>query len=132
MSLAFAQENRFFAMPYSLHPASNSSLPILHTDIRFLFQVDYFQPCIALFKISNYFLTYRIKVILLSLMSKMSRINPNFNLMCFCYFWLLFYIILVLCSCGNNWYDCWVNWGDPWTLGSWHSQNASLKVWSCH
>lgn len=73
--LSFCSREQIFATAYSLHPASNSSLPTLHTDIRFFFQVDCFQYCISLFKISNYFFTYRIRVRLLALMSKASRIN---------------------------------------------------------
>lgn len=73
----FFSWEEIFVMVYSLDPASNSSLSILHTDTRFLFQKDNFYYCISLLKTSNYFLTYRIKVRFLSLMFKASRVSLN-------------------------------------------------------
>lgn len=77
MCIAFSHENRLLQWPVCGHPASSSSLPILHADTRFLFQGDSFH-CASLLKTSNYFLTYRSKVGLLSLM-----FQSQFKLVCF-------------------------------------------------
>ena len=66
MSIAFSHGNRCLQWPIHWHSASNSSLPIIHTDTKFLFQKHYFHHCTYMLKTSHYFLTYGIKVTFLN------------------------------------------------------------------
>lgn len=112
-----------FAMACSLHPASNSSLPVFHTNIRFLFH-----HCTSLLKIFYYFLSYRIKVRRLSLMFRSSRVNPNlcasliFDSFLTSSFCLMFFRTYVAQSTR---YCCGVNWGHP---GPWGLATARIPL----